>query len=129
MAHILLVDDDLDVVAGIAAAIEPRGHSFSTSSSSAEAADIVRREAPDLVVLEAILDGGFGGVELARELADDYPDLPLIMLTRADEQFSPHELATQDRDGNWVPVRRYLSKPVLDDVIAYEIEHLLPAAG
>jgi CheY-like chemotaxis protein len=128
MAHILLVDDDPDVVAGNATAIETLGHSVSASSNTAEAAELVRREVPDLVVLEAFLDGGFSGIELARSLAEDYPDLPLIMLTRADEHLTQEELAQQDRDGGWIPVQRYLAKPVLTDVLAYEIEHLLPAA-
>jgi CheY-like chemotaxis protein len=128
MAHILLVDDDPDVVAGNATAIETLGHSVSASSNTAEAAELVRREVPDLVVLEAFLDGGFSGIELARSLAEDYPNLPLIMLTRADEHLTQEELAQQDRDGGWIPVQRYLAKPVLTDVLAYEIEHLLPAA-
>jgi CheY-like chemotaxis protein len=122
------VDDDPDVVAGNATAIETLGHSVSASSNTAEAAELVRREVPDLVVLEAFLDGGFSGIELARSLAEDYPNLPLIMLTRADEHLTQEELAQQDRDGGWIPVQRYLAKPVLTDVLAYEIEHLLPAA-
>ena len=49
------------------------------------------------------------------------------MLTKADEQLSAEDLADQDRDG-WMPVRRYLEKPVLSDVLADEVDHLLPAA-
>lgn len=127
MAHILLVDDDPEVIAGNTAAIENLGHSVSSSSNMADAAEFVRRESPDLVVLEAILGGSYEGIDLARSLAEDYPDLPLIMLTRADEQLTAEDLAVQDRDG-WMPVRRYLEKPVLSDVLADEVDHLLPAA-
>jgi CheY-like chemotaxis protein len=127
MAHILIVDDDPVSVASNAAAIETLGHSVSASSTTAEATEAIRREVPDLVVLEALLDGDFSGIDLARSIAEDHPDLPLIMLTRADEEMSPEELASQDRDG-WIPVNRYLAKPVLTDVLAYEVEHLLPEA-
>jgi DNA-binding response OmpR family regulator len=41
------------------------------------------------VVLEGMLDGAYGGFDLARSLAQDFPTLPLIMLTRADEHFTP----------------------------------------
>ena len=129
MAHILIVDDDPVSVAGSAEAIETLGHSVSASATTAEATEFVRREAPDLIVLEALLDGGFSGIDLARSLAEDYPDLPLIMVTRADEELSGEQLASQDRDGGWIPVRRYLAKPVLTDVLAYEVEHLLRAAS
>jgi CheY-like chemotaxis protein len=125
MAHILLVDDDPIAVASNTEAIEDLGHSVSSTSTTAEATRFVRRETPDLVVMEAVLGGRFGGLDLARSLAADYPDLPLIMLTQADEHLSSRELARQDRDG-WIPVRRYLEKPVLTDVLADEIDHLLP---
>jgi len=56
---------------------------------------------------------------VAREIIKRYPHaksalLPLLHLA-------------QDRDG-WIPVSRYLVKPVLADVLVDEIEHLLPAA-
>ena len=127
MAHILLVDDDPASVARTTATIETQGHSVSASSTPAEAARSVRREEPDLVVMEAVLGGKLAGLDLARSLAHDHPDLPLIMLTRADDLMSDEQLDSQDRDG-WIPVRRYLEKPVLDDVLVYEIDHLLPEA-
>jgi CheY-like chemotaxis protein len=125
MAHILLVDDDPEVVAANTEAIEILGHSVSCSATLAEASEMMRAQEPDLVVLEAILGGQWGGVELAHELAETHPDLPLIMLTRADEELSSDEKARQDHDEGWVPVQRYLAKPVLSDVLTYEIEHLL----
>jgi CheY-like chemotaxis protein len=125
MAHILLVDDDPATVASNTEAIETLGHSVSSTSTTTEAIRFVRRETPDLVVMEAVFGGKFGGLALARSLAADYPDLPLIMLTQADEYLSQRQLASQDRDG-WIPVRRYLEKPVLTDVLVDEIDHLLP---
>jgi CheY-like chemotaxis protein len=128
MAHILLVDDDPEVVAGNAEAIESLGYSVCCTSTPAEAIASMLEEKPDLVVLEAIFGGEFSGFDFAHELAQSHPDLPLIMLTKADEEFSPEEMAGQDRDGAWVPVQRYLAKPVLSDVLTYEIEHLLSTA-
>jgi CheY-like chemotaxis protein len=125
MAHILLVDDDVDVVARNIAAMQASGHEIAACSTTAEAAEAVRREVPDVVVMEGMLDGTLAGFDLARSLAHDFPALPLIMLTRADEHFTARELASQDRDG-WLPVQRYLEKPVSTDVLVYEVEHLLP---
>jgi CheY-like chemotaxis protein len=123
MAHILLVDDDADLVARNAAALEA-----ATASTTAEGLDAVRHGAPDVVVLEAMLDGAMAGFELARTLARDFPTLPLIMLSRVDEYISDRELATQDRDDGWMPVQRFMEKPVSPDVLVYEVDHLLPAA-
>jgi CheY-like chemotaxis protein len=127
MANILLVDDDTQVAAGNAAALEAVGHSVTIVSTPAEAAEFAHSEAPDLVVLEGMLQGSYSGFELAKSLAWDFPTLPLIMLTCADEHLTVQERAEQDRDG-WLPVQRYLEKPVSTDVLAYEVDHLLPGS-
>ncbi len=128
MAHILLVDDDAAVVTRNAAALEADGHAVATASTAAEGLDAVRDEPPDVVVLEAMLDGTMAGFDLARTLARDFPTLPLIMLSRVDEVISDRELATQDRDDGWMPVQRFMEKPVSPEVLVYEVDHLLPAA-
>jgi DNA-binding response OmpR family regulator len=126
MARILLVDDDARVVARNAAALEVDGHAVATAATAAQGLDAVRREAPDLVVLEAMLDGAMAGFDLARTLAREFPALPLIMLSRVDEVISDRELATQDRDDGWMPVQRFMEKPVSPEVLVYEVDHLLP---
>jgi DNA-binding response OmpR family regulator len=128
MANILLVDDDSTVAAGNVAALEADGHSVAVVSTVGEASDAAHRAVPDLIVLEGMLDGTFAGFDLARSLAHDFPTLPLIMLTRADEHLSAQERSAQDRDGGWLPVQRYLEKPVSTDVLVYEVDHLLLGA-
>ena len=127
MAHILLVDDDTQLVSGNVAALEAIGHTVASASTSSEATQSIGQQRPDLVVLEGMLDGAYGGIDLARSLAHDFPTLPLIMLTRADDHFTPKERSAQDRDG-WLPVQRYLEKPVSTAVLLYEVDHLLPGA-
>lgn len=126
MAHILLVDDDPAVLAGNSAALETDGHSVAVSTTVDDARQAILDQNPDLVILEAILGGKFSGVALAKMLASEYPDLPMIMLTDADEHLSPEVLESQDNDEGWVPVDRYLAKPVLTDVLVDEVDHLLP---
>jgi DNA-binding response OmpR family regulator len=126
MAHILLVDDDAELVARNAAALEADGHAVATAATTVEGLAAARRDPPDVVVLEALLDGTTAGFDLARTLARDFPTLPLIMLSRVDEVISGPELARQDRDGGWMPVARFMEKPVSPDVLVYEVDHLVP---
>ena len=128
MAHILLVDDDTDLVARNRAALEADGHTVAAASTTADGLSAARRDTPDVVVLEAMLDGATAGFDLARTLAHDFPALPLIMLSRVDEVISDRELATQDRDDGWMPVARFMEKPVAPEVLVYEVDHLLPEA-
>ena len=128
MARILLVDDDAELVARNAAALEADGHTVTTASTTAGGLDAIRHRAPDVVVLEAMLDRATAGFDLARRIARDFPALPLIMLSRVDEVLSARELASQDRDDGWLPVQRFMEKPVAPEVLVYEVDHLLPVA-
>ena len=125
MAQILLVDDDPQVIADGVAALEAEGHTVETATTTDEANAAIKRDVPDLVVLEGMLDGKFAGFDLAWELAHDFPDMPLVMVTKADEHLSEDERRRQDRDG-WIPVARFMQKPVSPDVLVYEVDHLLP---
>ncbi len=128
MARILLVDDDPDVVAGNVIALEASGYTVTTASTTSEAQAAIGREMPNVVVLEAMLDGAFGGFDLARSLAREYPELPLIMLSRVDEHLTARERASQDRDDGWMPVQRFMEKPVAPEVLVYEVDHLAKVA-
>jgi len=125
MSRILLVDDESDVVARNAASLEAAGFDVVATAGTAAALDAIGRDRPDLIVLEAMLDGSLAGFDLARRLAAECPSLPLIMLSRVDQHLSRAELAREDRDDGWIPVDRFLEKPVMPDVLAYEVEHLL----
>jgi DNA-binding response OmpR family regulator len=128
MARILLVDDDPNVVAINTRALEASGYTVTTASTTTEARAAVGREMPDVVVLEAMLDGATAGFDLARSLARQKPDLPLIMLSRCDEVLTAAERASQDRDDGWMPVQRFMEKPVAPDVLVYEVDHLTKLA-
>jgi DNA-binding response OmpR family regulator len=127
MGRILLVDDDSAAVAGNVTALEASGHTVETAATTAEARAAIGREAPDLVVLEAMLDGATAGFDLARSLAAESPALPLIMLSRVDEHLTAAERAAQDRDDGWMPVARFFEKPISPDVLVYEVDHLVEA--
>ncbi len=128
MADVLLVDEDPRVVGRNAAALEAAGHTVRTAATSADALDQISRTLPDVIVTEAMLDGAMGGFDLVRTLSRRYPEVPRIMLTRVDDFMTSKQLASQDRDG-WLPVHRYLQKPVMPAVLVYEVEHLVAEAA
>jgi len=127
MTVVLLVDGDANLVALNKAALVADGHLVTTAANTTEAQAAIGREMPDLVVLEAMLDGATAGFDLARSLARTNPDLPLIMLSRCDEVLSAAQRAAQDRDDGWMPVVRFMEKPVAPDVLVYEVDHAVKA--
>lgn len=129
MSRILLVDDDADLVARTVRAFVAGGHAVDVARTTSGAVEAARRDRPDVVVLEAMLDGCLAGFDLARAFALEFPGLPLLMVTGADEVLPASQRKDQDRDGGWIPVARYLEKPVMSEVLAYEVDHLLHDQG
>jgi two-component system phosphate regulon response regulator PhoB len=81
------VDDEPDLVELVRVILEQAGHQVETASTGREALDRLRRQRPDLVVLDLMLPD-VSGTELCRRMRADsaLAGLPVIMLTaKADE--------------------------------------------
>ena len=125
MAHILLVDDDQDLIEMNRTVLTQRGHNVTVAYSAAEAREAVRAGAPDAAVLDVMMEDMTVGFDLARRLHEQFPGMPMIMLTgirkemRLGFSFEPDE--------TWLPVTRFLEKPVNPRILADEVEKLLAA--
>jgi CheY-like chemotaxis protein len=123
MAKILLVDDDVDLVNMNRAVLERRGHQVTGAYSAQEAREAVAKGRPDIAVLDVMMESTSAGFELAREVHQAYPDLPMIILSGVHEatgvpfRFNP--------DPDWLPVLKFLDKPVEPSELAGEIESAL----
>jgi DNA-binding response OmpR family regulator len=79
MAHVLLVEDEENLRAGLAYTLRKAGHSVSTAASGPEAMASFGQAPPDLVLLDVMLPG-FDGLEVLRRLRR-VSSVPVIMLT------------------------------------------------
>lgn len=116
-ARVVVVDDSPTMVALVSLAVRRAGHEAATAADGESALALIRRERPDLVIIDAIMPGT-NGYDVCKALRDD-PSGPrphVIMLTaggqeadriRADEAgidefmtkpFSPSELGARVRD-------------------------------
>ena len=77
---ILVVDDDNDVRAMIARALQELGYPVSEAADGPAALAAIDAEAPSLVILDYMMPG-MDGTEVAREIAARAPDLPIIFST------------------------------------------------
>ncbi|MDT8440038.1 MAG: response regulator [Desulfuromonadales bacterium] len=78
MAYLLVVDDEGDIRHLYAAELEDEGHRVVTAGTCAEALDLLRRERPDLVILDIKLDQE-SGLVLLKQIAGEFDDLPVIL--------------------------------------------------
>src|SRR5262245_57731926 len=84
MAHILVVDDEPEIVQLVAKVMETRGHRVSIARDGQECLDSVARECPDVLVVDLHLPK-VDGFEVCRRLraGDATKGLPIVMLTAA----------------------------------------------
>ena len=84
MPTIALVDDDRNILASVAIALESEGYRVQTYTDGASALDGFQASAPDLAILDIKMPR-MDGMELLRRLRQK-TDLPVIFLTSKDEE-------------------------------------------
>jgi len=123
MAKILVVDDDPDFVEFARVVLEREGHTIVSAAGGGEALDKIIEDAPDLIVLDVIMDTILDGLSVAQELGDrpDYRDIPIIMITSiANTDYA--ELFPTDE---YVHLDTFLTKPVAPERLVKEVNRLL----
>jgi two-component system alkaline phosphatase synthesis response regulator PhoP len=101
MAKILVVDDEPDIVEIITFTLESKGHEITSAKDGAEGISQVKKEEPDLIILDVMMPkmNGMQVVDYLRN-KEEYNHIPIIMLT-ATTQYSrkPDEEWREDRGG------------------------------
>jgi two-component system, OmpR family, phosphate regulon response regulator PhoB len=119
MAHILIVDDDPETVALLDYSLRMQGHDTTQATDGLECLAAVRREPPDLIVLDHMLPG-MDGLSVSHVLRSDpdTADIPIVMVTSR----------SGDADiwkGYQAGVASYVTKPVDLEILELEIDRLL----
>jgi two-component system, OmpR family, KDP operon response regulator KdpE len=78
-ASILVVDDEPQIRRVMRSTLSSHGYVIREAATGEEAVDAVRKERPDLILLDVNMPG-IGGIEAAREIRE-MCDAPIIMLT------------------------------------------------
>jgi DNA-binding NtrC family response regulator len=83
-ARLLIVDDDIEFLAGLKASLVELGYQVDRSSHGADALMAIRLVRPDVVLLD-IRMRGLSGVEVLKHIRAMDPTIPVIMVTAADD--------------------------------------------
>ncbi len=126
---ILIVDDDPDFALATRLCLESAGYEVLEARSSAEGLANIQKNRPDLVVLDVMMDSTTDGFQMALTLRSPDPkseyktckDIPIIMHTSIHSttpvRFGP--------DQDYLPVDRFLDKPLDPDKLIKTVEELL----
>jgi CheY-like chemotaxis protein len=110
MAKILVVDDDPDFVKVSSKILEKAGYEVVSAANGAKALQVMRKEPPDVVLLDIMMSYILDGLDVSREMAEDpvLKDVPVIMVTSLTGVKGSAMFPTDE----YVPVDEWLAKPV-----------------
>jgi CheY-like chemotaxis protein len=124
---VLLVDDDVDFVFANRTALEAAGYQVLTAHNGGDGMKLAREHHIDVAILDVMMDTPEEGFVLARSLRKDEKtkNIPLVMLTSVNEVNRkagyPYKFTDQDRDEMWLPIDKFLDKPVKPQQLAEAI--------
>ncbi len=115
--RILWADDEIDLLRPHILFLESKGYVVTSVANGSDAVEKVKDERFDLVLLDEQMPG-MGGLETLEEIKQYSPEIPVVMVTKSDEEHLMEEaLGGQISD--------YLTKPVNPSQILLTIKRLL----
>jgi len=83
---ILIVDDDIDVIAVVKAILNKEGFEVVSANDKIEGIKKAWAEKPDMAILDVMMTTHFEGFEMAKELSEnpEFNNMPVMMLSSID---------------------------------------------
>ncbi len=119
--HLLLVDDDYDLLRLLAIRLKASGYSVMTAESGQKALSMIAADRPDLVVTDLRMDG-MDGMALFAEIDRRHTGLPVIILTA-------HGTIPDAVEATQQGVFGYLTKPYEANDLIAQINRALSLHG
>jgi len=123
--RILIIDDDVDFVDLNKAVLENNGFEVETAFSAREGMDKVQFDAPNLILLDLMLEKHDTGFSFAKTIKGDprYKNIPILMISAVAGE-TGYDFS-QESDGYWMKTDDFVPKPVEPDVLVQKINALL----
>ncbi|MGC8825760.1 MAG: response regulator [Anaerolineae bacterium] len=123
MAKILIVDDDPDFVKLTQRILRSKGYETASAASGKQALEMMRKDKPDLVLLDIMMAYILDGLDVSREMAQDpqLKDIPVIMVTSLTGARAQVSLPSDE----FIPVDEWIHKPIDPDQLLARVEAAL----
>ena len=120
---ITIIDDEKELVNTIKDLLETRGFRVSFAYDGTSGLEVIKKESPDVIVLDIIMPKK-DGRDLLKELKKDAAtkNIPVIMLTAKDEQFDRASLLAMG-------AYEYITKPYDSYALLRQIKNVLEKSG
>ena len=116
-ARILWADDEIELLKPHILFLEHKGYDVVVTNNGSDAIELVRQQHFDIVFLDEQMPG-ISGVETLEKIKSDFPNLPVVMITKSEE-----ESIMEDAIGS--NIADYLIKPVNPNQILLSLKRNL----
>jgi nitrogen regulation protein NR(I) len=80
VAHVLIVDDEVNIRRVLAAMLKREGYEATTAADGEQALAVLAKSPVDVVVTDLVMPR-MGGMDLLKRVSADFPDVPVIVIT------------------------------------------------
>ncbi len=120
MAKILVVDDEPDIVNIVERILKKHGFETMGAYSGEETLNILKKEKPDLILLDIMMPG-MDGWETAKKIKEnpETKDIPIVFLTiRGEEE-------DQEKSFIYSKANAHITKPIIEEKLIATIKWVL----
>jgi CheY-like chemotaxis protein len=123
MAKILVVDDDPDFVEITRTILEAKGYKVSSAANGNQALKAMRKELPDLVLLDVMMSTLLDGLNLSHLMSEDSElrQVPIVMISSITDSPSAGMFPTDE----YIPIDAWITKPVQPDDLLTKVAQFL----
>ena len=107
MALIAVIDDDPDIREASTLVLNAKGHKVITASNPKDGYDIVKKQSPDLIILDVMMDEPDDGFFLAQKFRKENIKTPILMYTSVSKT-----VGMDFGKSDMVPVDDFVEKPI-----------------
>lgn len=119
---VLLVDDDMDIIAQMRVAVE-KHYNVLIANSGEEALETLAKTRPDCIVLDVMMSHMSDGLDITKKIRENQATktIPIIMLTAVNQHYDYRTQVGED----FFPFDKWLDKPVKSEKLLEEIKSLI----
>ena len=124
MKKIVIIDDDADLRLTMKTILSSK-YEVREAGSAKEGMNLVRSYAPDVVLLDVMMESETAGFELARNIKQDKGNkkVKIMMITSIDRK-EHLDFKSEAGDAAWLPVDDYVVKPIDPKTLLSKVENL-----
>lgn len=126
MKKILVVDDDPDYQMVCGLILKSAGYQVTAAMNGGDAIDALRKDKPDLILLDVMMSTVLEGVEVSKQIKSDprLKGIPIVMISSITTSEYAHTFPDDER----LPIDAWLSKPIQPDTLLKTVRRFLGQA-